>query len=222
MRARALVFDFDGLLLETEGPSLAAWDDVYRAHGHELPRDRWLDYVGREGGWFDALGHLAELVGEGFDRDAASARREELKDRLIGALDLMPGIRERVREAKAMGLRVGVASSASSRWVCGHLERLAFIAEFDAITCRSPELRAKPAPDLYLASVAALGVRPEEAVAIEDSRNGVAAAKAAGLRCVAVPNAVTSAQDLGQADLRLASLADLPLGALLARLGFAQ
>lgn len=220
MRARALVFDFDGLLLETEGPSLAAWDDVYRAHGHELPRDRWLDYVGREGGWFDALAHLGELVGEGFDRDAASARREALKDRLIAALELMPGVRERVQEAKAMGLRLGVASSASSRWVCGHLERLGFIGEFDAITCRAPGMRAKPAPDLYLASLAALGVGAGEAVAIEDSRNGVAAAKAAGLRCVAVPNEVTRLQDLAQADVRLASLADLPLDVLLAQLGF--
>lgn len=221
MKARAVVFDFDGLLLETEGPSYLSWTEVYRDHGHELPRDRWLDYIGREGGWFDALGHLGSLVGDGFDRDAAQARREARKTELIAALDLMPGVRERIAEAKARGMKVGVASSASSRWVGGHLERLGSRSVFDSVTCREEGMRAKPAPDLYLASVRSLGVAPGEAVAIEDSRNGIAAAKAAGLRCVAVPNEITSAQDLGAADLRLASLAEMPLEDILARLGFA-
>lgn len=118
-------------------------------------------------------------------------------------------------------MKVGVASSSTLHWVGGHLDRLAFRKVFDAVTCREDGMRAKPAPDLYLAAVQALGVAPNEAVAVEDSRNGIAAAKAAGLRCVAVPNELTSQQDLSAADLRLRSLADTPLDAILARLGFA-
>ena len=221
MTARALIFDFDGLLLETEGPSYQAWHELYTEHGHTMPRDRWLKYIGREGGWFDALAHLGELVGAGFDRDGVLARREARKTELIEALDLMPGVRERIGEAQALGMKVGVASSSTLRWVGGHLERLAFRQIFDAVTCRDEGMRAKPAPDIYLAAVRALGVAPEESIAIEDSRNGIAAAKAAGLRCVAVPNELTSEQDLSAADLRLRSLAEMPLDAILARLGCA-
>ena len=221
MKARALIFDFDGLLLETEGPSYQAWQELYTEHGQEMPRERWLEYIGREGGWFDALAHLGDLVGSGFDRDGVLARREARKTELIEALDLMPGVRERIAEAKARGMKVGVASSSTIRWVGGHLERLAFRETFDAVTCREEGMRAKPAPDIYLAATGSLGVAPGEAVAVEDSRNGIAAAKAAGLRCVAVPNELTSEQDLSAADLRLRSLAEMPLDAILARLGFA-
>lgn len=234
MKARALVFDFDGLLLETEGPAYQAWSEVYREHGHELPRERWLTtvggaqpttavaegggHIGREGSWFDALGHLGELVGAGFDREAVHARREARKTELIQVLEVMPGVRERIAEARERDMKVGVASSSTLRWVGGHLERLALRSMFDAVTCREDGMRAKPAPDIYLAAVAALGVAPSEAVAIEDSANGIAAAKAAGLRCVVVPNALTAQQDLSAADVRVASLADLTLDELLARL----
>lgn len=221
MNARALIFDFDGLLLETEGPSYQAWHELYTEHGHEMPRERWLEYIGREGGWFDALAHLGELVGSSFDREGVRARRAARRDQLVAALDLMPGVRERIAEAKARGMKVGVASSSTLRWVGGHLDRLAFRDIFDTVTCRGDGMRAKPSPDIYVAAVASLGVAPGEAVAIEDSRNGIAAAKAAGLRCVAVPNELTSEQDLSAADLRLGSLAEMPLEGILARLGFA-
>ena len=213
---RALVFDFDGLILETETPAYETWADIYREHGHELPLDRWFDYIGREGGFFDAADHLAALVGEGFDREAARARRDARKTELIAALDVMVGVREYVRDAKRLGLRLAVASSSSRAWVLGHLERLGIGAEWDAVRTREDVARTKPAPDLYLAAVRALGVAPHEAVAFEDSVNGIAAAKAAGLLCVAVPNALTAAMDLSRADLRLGSLAETPLERLLA------
>ena len=98
----------------------------------------------------------------------------------------------------------------------GHLERLELHPQWDAIRTREDVARTKPAPDLYLAAVKALGVAPQEAVAFEDSRNGIAAAKDAGLLCVAVPNALTAGMDLLRADLRLSSLAEMPLERLLA------
>jgi len=213
---RALVFDFDGLILETETPAYETWAEIYKEHGHELPLDRWFDYIGREGGFFDAADHLAALVGEGFDREAARKRRDTRKTELIDALDVMVGVREYVADAKGLGLRLAVASSSSRKWVLGHLERLRLHAEWDGVFTRDDVARTKPAPDLYLAAVEALGVEPREAVAFEDSRNGIAAAKDAGLLCVAVPNALTAAMDLSRADLRLGSLAETPLERLLA------
>jgi HAD superfamily hydrolase (TIGR01509 family) len=215
---RALVFDFDGLILETETPAYQTWAEIYREHGQALPLDRWFDYIGREGGFFDAADHLAALVGEGFDREAARKRRDAKKTDLIAALDVMAGVREYVADAKRLGLRLAVASSSSRAWVLGHLERLHLHAEWDAVRTRDDVARTKPAPDLYLAAVEALGVAPREAVAFEDSMNGIAAAKDAGLWCVAVPNALTAGMDLSRADVRLHSLAETPLEELLALL----
>ncbi len=214
---RALVFDFDGLILETETPAYQSWAEIYREHGHELPLDRWHDYIGSDTG-FDPAGHLAALVGEGFDREATQTRRDARKNELVEALEIMVGVHDYIADARRLGLQLAVASSSSRGWVLGHLQRLSIEAHWDAVRCREDVTRTKPAPDLYLAVIAALGVAPEEAVALEDSANGIAAAKDAGLRCVAVPNALTAGMDLSRADARLVSLAETPLESLLALL----
>lgn len=215
---RAIVFDFDGLILETETAAYTSWAEIYREHGHELPRDRWYDYIGRGAGWFDVMGHLAGLVGNAFDPTATKARRSARRDELVNALDLMAGVRDYLAEARRLGLRIGIASSSTRGWVCGHLERLAVSEGWDAIVCREDVHEAKPSPELYQKVVDLLGVDPHEAIALEDSPNGVAAAKAAGLRCVAVPNPLTAELDLRQADMRMSSLAELSLDELIRRL----
>jgi HAD superfamily hydrolase (TIGR01509 family) len=215
---RTLLFDFDGLILETESPAYQSWAEIYREHGQELPRDRWLDYIGRESGWFDAHAHLESLVGTSLNRAALKARRDARKNEIVGALECMAGVRELIAEAKAAGLRLGVVSSSSRAYVRSHLERLDLVAPWDAFVCREDAPRAKPDPDLYLRALDVLATPPEQAIAIEDSPNGIAAAKAAGLRVVAVPNELTSALDLSRADLRLASCADVSLAELLAKL----
>jgi len=212
---RSLVFDFDGLILETETPAYQSWAELYREHGHELPLDRWHAYIGSDTG-FDPAGHLAALVGEGCDRDAAQKRRDVRKNELVEALEVMVGVHDYIAEARHLGLRLAIASSSSRAWVLGHLERLGLDTQWDAVRTRDDVATTKPAPDLYLATVTALGVAPREAVAFEDSTNGIAAAKAAGLLCVAVPNTLTAGMDLGRADVRLSSLAETPLERLLA------
>jgi HAD superfamily hydrolase (TIGR01509 family) len=214
---RALVFDFDGLILETETPAYESWAEIYREHGHDIPLERWHGYIGSDSG-FDPAGHLAALVGEGFDRAAAQARRDARKSDMVAALDVMVGVRGYIHDAARRGLRLAVASSSSRAWVLGHLERLGIHDPWDAVLCREDVARTKPAPDLYLAAVTTLGVAPREALAFEDSTNGIAAAKDAGLLCVAVPNALTAGMDQSRADMRLTSLADTPLAELLARL----
>ena len=214
---RGLVFDFDGLILETESPAFQAWAELFQEHGVSLELDWWFDYIGRESGWVDVHGHLETLLGHELDRAAIKARRDARKEELIHALDVIVGVREWVMEAKSRGLRLGIASSSPRSWVCGHLERLAFMEHWDAIVCREDVARAKPEPDLFLRAVERLGISPGEAIAIEDSPNGIRAAKAAGLACIAVPNQLTRQRDLGEADLLLESLSDLPLADALAR-----
>jgi HAD superfamily hydrolase (TIGR01509 family) len=138
---------------------------------------------------------------------------------LVLAEPLRPGVLDMAKAARAAGMKVGVASSSSRDWVRGHLERLGIIDLFDCVQGRDDVEHVKPEPDLYLASLDCLGVAAAEAVAIEDSPNGVTAAKRAGLGCVAVPNRITSGLDLSQADLRLTSLADVTLPQLLEKLG---
>ena len=121
--------------------------------------------------------------------------------------------------ARAAGLKVGVASSSSRDWVTGHLERLAILHQFDCVRCRDDVPAVKPAPDLYLSVLACLVVPADQAIAIEDSSNGVSAAKAAGMRCVAVPNPITSGLDLSHADLVLPSLTGISPQGLADRLG---
>jgi beta-phosphoglucomutase-like phosphatase (HAD superfamily) len=102
--------------------------------------------------------------------------------------------------------------------VSGHLDRLGILGRFDCVRCRDDVNNAKPAPDLYLAVLECLNVRATEALAIEDSPNGVIAAKGAGMRCVAIPNSITATLDLSAADLILRSLSEVSLPELLERL----
>jgi beta-phosphoglucomutase-like phosphatase (HAD superfamily) len=125
---------------------------------------------------------------------------------------------ERIEEAGRLGLRLGVASSSTQEWVRGHLARLGILDHFECIRCRDDVANPKPEPDLYVAALECLGVVATEAIAIEDSPNGVMSAKRAGMRCVAIPNTITAQLDLSQADLVLKSLADVTMAELLERL----
>ena len=216
---RALIFDFDGLILDTEGPDYRAWQEVFQEYGQDLPLSVWCQCIGRSADWFDPLDRLEGLLGRRLDRPAILSRREARHRELVEAESVLAGVGDYLAEARRLGLRLGVASSSSRPWVAGHLRRLGLDAHWDCIRCWGDVERAKPAPDLYLAVLAALDVAPHEAMALEDSPNGVAAAKRAGLFCVAVPNPLTARLDLGLADLRLGSLAEMPLSELLARAG---
>jgi len=205
---RALVFDFDGLILDTEVPVYTAWSETYELHGQRLSAEFWASIIGYGGDHFDPLADLERRVGRPLDRDAVQTARRERQMELTMELEILPGVREWRREAVERGVRLGVASSSGRSWVTGHLERLG-LDGWDCVRCGDDVARTKPAPDLYLAVVECLGVAPHEAVAVEDSGVGVRAAKAAGLYCVAVPSALTAGHDFGRADLVLPSLAEL-------------
>jgi HAD superfamily hydrolase (TIGR01509 family) len=216
---RAFLFDFDGLILDTELASRAGWEWLYGEHGHELPADLWATLVGTHGGW-DPMAHLEELVGTPLEREALNERRYAHELALIEAEELRPGIADYLAAARRHGIKRAVVSSSTRPWVEMHLERLEEGEGWDAIcTADRDSARAKPSPTLYLEALELLGVGAGEAVAFEDSPNGVVAAKAAGIFCVAIPNEVTRELGLEQAgaDLLLDSLADLPPDELLSR-----
>ncbi len=214
---RAIVFDFDGLILDTEEPVYRSWLEVYQAHGEDLPFDRWVQIVGSTTAGFHPQHHLEERLGRSLPKEVLD-RRIGRRTEMILAQTVLPGVMRRLEEAKAMELKVGLASSSTSDWVKGHLTRLGILDSFDCLRCRDQVANAKPEPDLYLAVLECLGVSASEAVAIEDSPNGVLAAKRAGLRCVAIPNSITARLDLGQADVVLGSLAEVTLAGLLRKL----
>jgi HAD superfamily hydrolase (TIGR01509 family) len=217
---RAFLFDFDGLILDTEYASRAGWEMLYREHGHDLPAEMWATLVGTTHAPWDPMRHLEELVGEPLERDALNERRRTHELSLIEAEQLRPGIVEYFAAARRHGLKRAVVSSSNDEWVGMHLKRLGEAGGWDAIcTANRDAARAKPSPTLYLEALELLEVGASEAVAFEDSPNGVLAAKAAGIFCVAVPNEVTRELGLDEAgpDLLLDSLADLPPEELLSR-----
>ena len=218
MAIQGLLFDFDGLLVDTESPSRLGWEEIYREHGHDLPQEQWATLVGTIGAPFDPAGHLEELIGRPLDRDELRKRKRARSHELADLEKLRPGVEEYFVEAERLGLKTAVVSSSEEWWIERHLGRLGRLEGLDAIVAANGDTsRAKPQPDLYLDALERLGLQPEEAIAFEDSPNGVTAAKAAGLFCVAVPNPITATLALDDADLVLASLTDLPLPKLLER-----
>jgi HAD superfamily hydrolase (TIGR01509 family) len=215
---KAVAFDFDGLILDTEEPVYRSWVEVYEAHGEELPFDRWIEIVGSSTATFDPRGHLEERLGRALTQDVLD-RRIERRTAMVLAQPILPGVVVLADAARAAGLRVGVASSSTSQWVRGHLERLGLLDRFDCMRCRDDVAKVKPAPDLYLAVAACLAVEPEEAVAIEDSPNGIASAKAAGMWCIAVPNRITGGLDFSHADAVLTTLEGVTPADLVRKIG---
>lgn len=215
---RALIFDFDGLIVDTESPAYHAWQELYRRHQQDLPIELWAQVIGTHEIRFDAMAHLEQLHGESLDQEALRADRDIQKTALTDAQPLLPGVRELVAYARLAGIKLGVASSSHHPWVEGHLRSRGILDAFTCICCREDVELTKPHPDLFVTSLACLAVGPSEAVVFEDSPNGILAARAAGVFAVAVPNPITAQLDLSAADLQLPSLGAMPPAELLAAL----
>jgi HAD superfamily hydrolase (TIGR01509 family) len=212
----ALLFDFDGTILETEGPSYRSWQELFDEHGLELTLDAWSVTVGALN-LVDPVAMLEEALGRELDGDGLRRRRMRRKLELVAEEALRPGVEQLIADARRHGLRLGIVTSATGEWVRRHLSRLHLDEAWDLIVAADgdPE-RAKPAPVVYLEALEALDIEPHAAIAIEDSPNGVRAAKAAGIPCVAVPNPITRRLDLSHADVVLDTLDGVGVGDLAA------
>jgi HAD superfamily hydrolase (TIGR01509 family) len=220
MEIDALVFDFDGLLMDTETTSLRVWQRLWEWHGLELDT---ATFFAPHGGDMTAERYaaLASAVGPGYDQDASHAQRMVFREELHAALELADGIGGWLDEARDLGLRLAVASSSPRFWIDDHLSRIGYLDRFELMACGDEVAAVKPAPDVYLLALDRLGVPADRAVAFEDTVHGVAAAGAAGLRCVAIPHPHADPALFTAADAVLTSAAEHPLAKVLTRLGTA-
>lgn len=212
---QALIFDFDGLILDTEMSSFQTWQEIYKEHDCELPFSTWATCIGGSTELFDPFEYLEQQIGRPVLREEIRVRRRLRHVQIVEEQPVLPGVKDSMLSAKRLGLKIGLASSSRHEWVDSHLARLGLIDYFDSIKCLDDVTRSKPDPELYLAVLAALGVQGHEAIALEDSPNGVIAAQRAGIYCVAIPNPVTRQLPLEHADLCLSSLGDVSLEQLL-------
>jgi HAD superfamily hydrolase (TIGR01509 family) len=211
----AIVFDFDGLIVDTETPGFISWQEVYQEFGVVLKIDDWRHTTGYVEG-FDPAVHLEHLLGRRLDWSQIVPKREARNWELTLQASTLPGIETLLRTARKSGLLVGVASNSGNGWVEGGLQRLGLRGYVDAVVTRDMVINPKPAPDIYLKTVQTLFVEPHLAVALEDSEPGCRAAKQAGLKAVAIPNQFSERQDLTIADLIVRSAEELDLDRLAA------
>lgn len=215
---KAIVFDLDGTIVDTETTIYEAWRTVYQEFGTDLPLADWAPTIGSNERIFDPCADLARRSGRPVDCDAVTERARAENRRRRAGLDTLPGVRELIVAAQAQGLALAVASSSPREWVEGYLAALGLRQAFACVRTADDVARTKPDPALFRSAVDGLGVAPAEALAIEDSPNGALAAQLAGLHCVVVPGPLTRDLPFVPVALRLESLADLDLPALLRQL----
>ncbi len=205
---RALLFDFDGLIIDTESAIYQAWRELYADHGHPLPVERWSQCIGTDFGAYNPKKDLEMLTGKDFDWHNEEALRTQRVHELLAGYDTLPGIRERLAEAAELGIPCSVTSSSPLSWIELWLEKLGLRSCFANISCRDFVENIKPAPDIFLHAARQLDAAAHEVIIFEDSLNGLRAARAAGMKCVVVPGPTTQHLNFEGAWMKLGSLAE--------------
>lgn len=214
-KIKGIIFDFDGLIIDSETPVFHAWQRLYREHGLTLIKRDWTEIIGRSSKDHDPMRDLADIAGDNFEEEEARKKVSRWEQELLAKEEVLPGVEELIATAEAAQLKLGVASSSSRQWVQGHLERLGLYEHFETLVCSDDVRQAKPDPEIFRKAVDALGLKPDQVIVLEDSPAGVLAAKRANLFCVAVPNQMTKhlsfQLDGYQPDMKIDTLKDLPL-----------
>jgi beta-phosphoglucomutase-like phosphatase (HAD superfamily) len=204
----ALIFDFEGTIVDTETALFQAWSELYESHGQVLDIVTWQRIIGTDDA-YDPWHELVKVVGP-LD-DALNDDRRDRRDQLIDLAGVRLGVEQWMDHADELGIPMGIASSSPIDWVEHHLDRIGLLHRFACFACTNELIPGKPDPTSYRLACEALHADPRRSIAVEDSPNGIAAAKDAGLYVVAVPHALTATLDLSRADLVVASLADVSL-----------
>ena len=216
----SVIFDFDGIVLDSETPEYESHRRIYERYGVTLTVDEWCGVIGtwsegHDEQWFR---RLCERAAEAPPRDAYFEERRRLFEEIVPA-DPMRGVRELLAALRDAHVPLAIASSAPARWVVGAVERLGIAPFFTAIVTGDQVTHRKPAPDVYLTAARRLDADPHRSVAIEDSSAGIAAARAAGMKAVAIPHWLTERHDLSGADLTVEHAGLLTLDRLEALIG---
>lgn len=211
---QGILFDFDGLILDTETPIFLAWKRKFKEYGKELLLEEWAQIIGKSS---EELGPIEGLLLEISDQDEKNQIMAEVSQEersLVREQPPLPGAVELIKKSHREGLKLGIVSSSDQEWVHGHLERLKLLEYFDHTSCADEVDVAKPDPGLYFLGLEKMRIDPDRVVVLEDSPNGVLAAKRAGLFCIAVPNQLTSQlafyEDGGTPDMVLKTLDEFP------------
>jgi putative hydrolase of the HAD superfamily len=213
---RALIFDFDGLILDTETPLIDAYAEVHAEHNVPFDRTVFIRSVGHADYAFDPWHGFSPHA----DRAALEITRRARKDAAMLRQPILPGVVALLDAARARDLRIGLASNSGHDWCEGHLRRLDLHHRFHFFACRSDVPSPKPEPDIYKLVLNQFGLRGPEAIAFEDSHTGSVAARRANLWVVCAPNPSTAHHDFSNAHVKVASLAEVTLDALIEK--FAQ
>ena len=213
MAFAAVIFDFDGLIIDSETPLFDIWQEIYAQHGASLTLEDWQHALGTQGG-FDPYTDLCARSGRPVTRARWASWVSREHWRRCETQPLLPGVADRLAEARSIGLKTAVASSSEAAWVRPWLERHDLLDAFDAVCTRDDVSAVKPAPDLFLLAARRMSVAPGACLVFEDSPNGLRAARAAGMWAIAVPNALTQPLELPPHDLALESLAMRTLASL--------
>jgi HAD superfamily hydrolase (TIGR01509 family) len=218
MTIKGLIFDFDGLILDTELPEFTAWQEIYSTYGAEITLEEWAACVGTTQEVFDPIEILKQRAQEPILPEKVVHEHHTLANAEILKQPIMPGVMQYLMDGRQKGFHLGIASSSGRVWVSEHLQRLGILNYFDILCTAEDVHKVKPDPSLFRCAIQKMGLLPQEGIAFEDSLNGVRSAKSAGLYCVAVPNQITNHLDFSLADITLPSLEQFTLGQLISRL----
>jgi len=214
MNIKGLIFDFDGLILDTETPDVIAWKQIYAKYGHEFDFFNYAPAIGAVYEFNQPADSLTQKI-PNLKRDIVMEEWYRLKNKLIKPQAISSGIPDYLLRAKELSLKIAIASSSTYEWVVGHLQRLGIKHFFNSIHTADQTGIGKPDPALYLLALKSLKIHCSEALAFEDSPNGITAAQSAGIFCIAIPNPITKKSNISHADLILNSLIDMTLDELI-------
>jgi HAD superfamily hydrolase (TIGR01509 family) len=207
---KGLIFDFDGLILDTEEPEYRAWQEIYAGFGQTLRFDDWAQTIGSNHDKFNPITHLEDTTGISLNYSKILNQQQQRSLRYVTKQKLLPGVMELITGAKQQGYKLAIASSSPWKWVGWNLTRFELLQTFSYICTGDDVERIKPEPDLFLCALYKMGLSSNEAIAFEDAPLGIQAAKEAGLTCIAIPNEMTRRLDVSKADLILDNL-ELPI-----------
>nr|WP_212927610.1 HAD family hydrolase [Oceanobacillus sp. J11TS1] len=214
---KAVIFDFDGLILDTE----TAWFDAYKEvlrdqFQFDLPLEEFVKYVGSDE--TQLYFYLQKELGSQLNIEGIRNEAAKLHTRYIKNAKARDGVSDYLKDAKEAGLKIALATSSNTAWATTHLTNLNLLSYFDFFVTKDMVEKVKPAPDLFLKALEKLGVEPHEAVVFEDSLNGLVAAQEINIPTVIVPNPVTASLAFENYHLKLNSMADLSLQEILSSL----
>lgn len=211
---KGIIFDFDGLIFDTETHQYNVLQEIFSEHNSELPLSRWQQEIGTHTGFLPFV-YLEEQIKRKLDQESLQKIFREKFDEKLFDEKARPGVKDYLKGAKELNLKVGLASSSNYDWVSNHLKRLNLFDYFECIKTADDVKIVKPDPALYNEAAKCLDLNPNECLVFEDSANGALAAKRAGMSCVIIPNEVTSAMKFCEVEHRLDSMADVSLEELL-------